>query len=166
MDSRCSGAELPGSPPDLDLCMQSKVGLFRANPRGFAIVLVHPVTNLAQTLPFEVTPSHGPLSQRLTATSSPRRETIRSSYCYSSLAVIGATTQHVALCISSRLHLAQGIPRCTAPVDSCQPHITVSPVSGLSTLRCPCLLIDNSEHFKSNVSPKSNRAKLLFAIAH
>ena len=68
--------------------MQSKVGLFRANPRGFAIVLVHPVTNLAQTLPFEVTPSHGPLSKRLTATSSPRRETIRSSYCYSSLAVM------------------------------------------------------------------------------
>ena len=84
--------------------------LFRADPRGFAIGLVHPFTNLAQTLPVEVKPSHGPLSKRLTATSSPRRETIRSSYCYSSLAVIGAATQHVALCISSRLHLAQGIP--------------------------------------------------------
>ena len=84
--------------------------LFRAEPRGFAIVLAHPFTNLAQTLPVEVNPSHGPLSKRLTATSSPRRETIRSSYCYSSLAVIGAATQHVALCISLRLHLAQGIP--------------------------------------------------------
>ena len=141
MDSRCSGAELPGSPPDLDLCMQSKVGLFRANPRGFAIVLVHPVTNLAQTLPFEVTPSHGPLSKRLTATSSPRRETIRSSYCYSSLAVIGATTQHVALCISSRLHLAQGITPshgilCTligqlgSPLESGVSPAYIGPVTG------------------------------------
>ncbi len=78
-----------------------------------------------------IAPSHGPLSKRLTDTSSPRISTVQISYCDSGLAVIGSATQHVVLCISSRLQVASSSRQPTMPF----PSIAVNPHNRLACQR-------------------------------